>query len=58
MSLLMGISFALFYTLFGLPLGRLTDSSSRLEQLPIYRSMRGTYASCSPIPGANHRCLN
>ncbi len=29
MSLLMGISFALFYTLFGLPLGRLADSSSR-----------------------------
>jgi MFS family permease len=29
MSLLMGISFALFYTLFGLPIGRLADSRSR-----------------------------
>jgi len=29
MSLLMGFSFALFYTIFGLPLGRLADSRSR-----------------------------
>jgi MFS family permease len=29
MSLLMGFSFALFYTLFGIPLGRLADSRSR-----------------------------
>jgi MFS family permease len=29
MSLLMGLSFALFYTFFGLPLGRLADSKSR-----------------------------
>ena len=29
MSLLMGFSFALFYTFFGLPLGRLADSRSR-----------------------------
>ncbi len=29
MSLLMGISFALFYTLFGFPIGRLADSRSR-----------------------------
>ena len=29
MSFLMGISFALFYTLFGLPIGRLADSRSR-----------------------------
>lgn len=29
MSLLMGISFALFYTLFGFPVGRLADSRSR-----------------------------
>jgi MFS family permease len=29
MSLLMGISFALFYTLFGFPVGRLADTSSR-----------------------------
>ncbi len=29
MSLLMGFSFAIFYTLFGLPLGRLADSKSR-----------------------------
>jgi MFS family permease len=29
MSLLMGFSFALFYTVFGLPLGRLADSRSR-----------------------------
>jgi MFS family permease len=29
MSLLMGISFALFYTLFGFPLGRMADSRSR-----------------------------
>jgi MFS family permease len=29
MSLLIGFSFALFYTLFGLPLGRLADSRSR-----------------------------
>src|SRR5689334_9118861 len=29
MSLLMGMSFALFYTIFGLPLGRLADSRSR-----------------------------
>src|SRR5687768_10078134 len=29
MSLLMGFSFALFYTVFGLPLGRLADSKSR-----------------------------
>lgn len=29
MSLLMGFSFALFYTFFGLPLGRLADSKSR-----------------------------
>jgi MFS family permease len=29
MSLLMGMSFALFYTFFGLPLGRLADSRSR-----------------------------
>jgi MFS family permease len=29
MSLLMGLSFAVFYTFFGLPLGRLADSKSR-----------------------------
>jgi MFS family permease len=29
MSLLMGLSFALFYTLFGFPIGRLADSRSR-----------------------------
>jgi MFS family permease len=29
MSLLMGVSFALFYTLFGFPIGRLADSRSR-----------------------------
>jgi MFS family permease len=29
MSLLMGFSFALFYTLFGLPLGRMADTTSR-----------------------------
>jgi MFS family permease len=29
MSLLMGLSFAIFYTFFGLPLGRLADSRSR-----------------------------
>src|SRR5262249_39505616 len=29
MSLLMGLSFAVFYTLFGIPLGRLADSRSR-----------------------------
>jgi MFS family permease len=29
MSLLMGFSFALFYTVFGIPLGRLADSKSR-----------------------------
>lgn len=29
MSLLMGFSFALFYTIFGIPLGRLADSKSR-----------------------------
>src|SRR5215831_4207987 len=29
MSFLMGISFALFYTLFGFPIGRLADSRSR-----------------------------
>src|SRR5262245_12549335 len=29
MSLLMGASFAVFYTLFGIPLGRLADTSSR-----------------------------
>jgi len=29
MSLLMGFSFAIFYTLFGIPLGRLADSRSR-----------------------------
>lgn len=29
MSLLMGLSFALFYTFFGLPLGRLADAKSR-----------------------------
>src|SRR5690242_5095795 len=29
MSLLMGFSFAVFYTLFGIPLGRLADSRSR-----------------------------
>src|SRR2546426_12768817 len=29
MSLLMGFSFALFYTFFGIPLGRLADSRSR-----------------------------
>lgn len=29
MSLLMGISFALFYTLFGFPIGRMADSRSR-----------------------------
>src|SRR5262245_9002593 len=29
MSLLMGFSFALFYTLFGIPLGRLADAHSR-----------------------------
>jgi MFS family permease len=29
MSLLMGLSFAVFYTLFGIPLGRLADSKSR-----------------------------
>ena len=29
MSLLMGASFAVFYTLFGIPLGRLTDTWSR-----------------------------
>jgi MFS family permease len=29
MSLLMGLSFAVFYTFFGIPLGRLTDSKSR-----------------------------
>ena len=29
MSLLMGFSFAVFYTLFGIPLGRLADSGSR-----------------------------
>ena len=29
MSLLMGFSFAVFYTFFGLPLGRLADSRSR-----------------------------
>ena len=29
MSLLMGFSFALFYTLFGFPIGRLADSRSR-----------------------------
>src|SRR5436190_2819445 len=29
MSLLMGFSFAIFYTLFGIPLGRLADSKNR-----------------------------
>ncbi|HRA90484.1 MAG TPA: MFS transporter, partial [Planctomycetaceae bacterium] len=29
MSLLMGLSFAVFYTLFGIPLGRLADTQSR-----------------------------
>ncbi|MGH9846270.1 MAG: MFS transporter, partial [Blastocatellia bacterium] len=29
MSLLMGFSFAVFYSLFGIPLGRLADSRSR-----------------------------
>ena len=29
MSLLMGLSFAVFYTLFGIPLGRLADTRSR-----------------------------
>src|SRR5258705_6693546 len=29
MSLLMGLSFAVFYTVFGIPLGRLADSRSR-----------------------------
>src|SRR5262245_12149700 len=29
MSLLMGFSFALFYSIFGIPLGRLADASSR-----------------------------
>lgn len=29
MSLLMGLSFAIFYTLFGIPLGRLADTQSR-----------------------------
>src|SRR6478609_4162482 len=29
MSLLMGFSFAVFYTFFGIPLGRLADSRSR-----------------------------
>lgn len=29
MSLLMGLSFAVFYTLFGIPLGRLADTSNR-----------------------------
>jgi MFS family permease len=29
MSLLMGFSFAVFYTFFGIPLGRLADSKSR-----------------------------
>src|SRR5206468_8189763 len=29
MSLLMGISFVFFYTLFGIPLGRLADAKSR-----------------------------
>src|SRR5581483_8659149 len=29
MSLLMGFSFAIFYTIFGIPLGRLADSRSR-----------------------------
>src|SRR5215475_1202520 len=29
MSLLMGFSFALFYTFFGIPLGRLADSRNR-----------------------------
>lgn len=29
MSLLMGLTFALFYTLFGIPIGRLADSKSR-----------------------------
>src|SRR5262245_45347819 len=29
MSLLMGASFAVFYTLFGIPLGRLADTTSR-----------------------------
>ena len=40
MSLLMGFSFALFYTFFGLPLGRLADSRSRRGAPPAVRSTR------------------
>lgn len=35
MSLLMGLSFAVFYTFFGLPLGRLADSKSRRTLIAI-----------------------
>ena len=34
MSLLMGLSFALFYTICGIPLGRLADTKSRPRGIP------------------------
>lgn len=36
MSLLMGLSFAIFYTIAGIPLGRVADSKSRLRPIPLW----------------------